>query len=62
MTEEIDIESVRAMLQAWGHCINGGLPNGYGQPGLFFDEAKWKREDWCPQADEVEEALRKVRR
>lgn len=59
MTDDLDIDSVRRLLKAWGACVNGGLPGGYGQPGLYQDVLR--DEAWCPQADEIEAALRIVR-
>lgn len=59
MTDDLDIDTVRVMLKAWGRCINGGLPGGYGQPGLY--QGVLRGEDWCPQADEIESALRIIR-
>lgn len=59
MRDELDIDTVRHMLKAWGACVNGGLPGGYGQPGLYQEVLR--DESWCPQADEIEAALRIVR-
>lgn len=59
MTDELDIDSVRRMLKAWGACVNGGLPGGYGQPGLYQDVLR--DDGWCQAADDIEVALRDVR-